>query len=106
MSGLIKRDDLAEAVRKSLLDNPHKDGKVAANHSTEHQHFLHMISKQPDGVDIQKYEAAVDQLISDLFTGYEWHLGGCILKCESDYCADCIAGKLKRMFREAVCVDE
>lgn len=47
MAEYIERELLLEAVARSLADNPHKDGKVHANHRYEHEHFSYLILKQP-----------------------------------------------------------
>lgn len=47
----ISKGALTEAVYLSMHDNPHKDGKIRANHNNEHMHFVHMIYHMP-GADV------------------------------------------------------
>lgn len=54
MSDLISRKVLLKEIELSMMDNPHIDEKVRANHNTEHQHFLHMVSRQPIEYDENK----------------------------------------------------
>ncbi len=60
---LIDADELRIAVEKSLADNPHKEGKVRANHFTEHEHFLVIISRQPTAFDKEK---VIEELADEL----------------------------------------
>lgn len=47
MTEYIEREALLEAVASSVANNPHKDGKVRANHQYEHGHFANLILAQP-----------------------------------------------------------
>lgn len=44
---MIDEKLLLEEIEKSMMDNPHTDGKIAMNHTTEHQHFIAMVNRQP-----------------------------------------------------------
>lgn len=44
---LIDAYALQDAIRKSKMQNPHKDVKVAKNHEFEHDHFMRMVVLQP-----------------------------------------------------------
>lgn len=44
---MIDEELLLEEIEKSMHDNPHTDGKIAMNHTTEHQHFIAMVNRQP-----------------------------------------------------------
>lgn len=44
----IDAELLTSLVEKSMMENPHKDGKIRSNHTTEHSHFLIMIQKTPE----------------------------------------------------------
>ena len=55
MSGdLISREVLIKVVENSMKDNPHKDSKIAINHSTEHLHFIKLIAEIPTVYDVEK----------------------------------------------------
>ena len=51
---LIDAYSLAEQVWESKDKNPHRDIKIARNHSLEHEHFLKMICLAPtvDAVEV------------------------------------------------------
>lgn len=44
---LIDAYALQDKIRKSKMQNPHKDAKVAKNHEFEHDHFMQMVVLQP-----------------------------------------------------------
>jgi len=58
---LIDADILINKVEKSLIDNPHTEGKVSANHNYEHQHFMRIITKQPTVYDVDKVVESLEE---------------------------------------------
>ena len=56
---LIDRDLLLSEIEKSRGKNPHKDSKIRANHTIEHDHIAHLVLEQPVAYDVDK---VVEQL--------------------------------------------
>ena len=51
---LIDRDLLLSEIEKSREKNPHKDSKIRANHTIEHDHIAHLVLEQPIAYDVDK----------------------------------------------------
>lgn len=51
---LIDRDLLLSEIEKSRGKNPHKDSKIRANHTIEHDHIAHLVLEQPVAYDVDK----------------------------------------------------
>ena len=51
---LIDRDLLLSEIEKSRGKNPHKDSKIRANHTIEHDHIAHLVLEQPTAYDVDK----------------------------------------------------
>ena len=51
---LIDRDLLLSEIEKSRGKNPHKDYKIRANHTIEHDHIAHLVLEQPVAYDVDK----------------------------------------------------
>jgi hypothetical protein len=60
MGDLISRKAVMKAIEKSMVDNPHTEGKVSVNHFYEHQHFMSMVIKQPTAYDVDKVIERLD----------------------------------------------
>ncbi len=54
MSDLISRKQFIKEIELSMVNNPHTEEKVKANHNLEHQHFMHMALRQPTAYDVDK----------------------------------------------------
>ena len=48
---MIDEKLLLEEIEKSMMDNPHTDGKIRMNHMAEHRHFAMMVNRQPKIVE-------------------------------------------------------
>ncbi|MEY8429289.1 hypothetical protein AALC75_02010 [Lachnospiraceae bacterium 48-42] len=51
---LIDRDLLLSEIEKSREKNPHKDSKIRANHTIEHDHIAHLVLEQPTAYNVDK----------------------------------------------------
>lgn len=51
---LIDRDLLLSEIEKSRGKNPHKDYKIRANHTIEHDHIAHLVLEQPVAYNVDK----------------------------------------------------
>jgi len=43
----IDADELLKLIEKGLQENPHKDGRIRCNHTTEYMHFRDMVCGMP-----------------------------------------------------------
>lgn len=62
MNDLISRKALMREVEKSMMNNPHTEGKIKSNHNTEHQHFITLIARQPIAYDVDKVVEELEKL--------------------------------------------
>ena len=60
---LIDRDLLLSEIEKSREKNPHKDSKIRANHTIEHDHIAHLVLEQPTAYNVDKVVEQLDNLI-------------------------------------------
>ena len=51
---LVDRDLLLSEIEKSREKNPHKDSKIRANHTIEHDHIAHLVLEQPTAYNVDK----------------------------------------------------
>lgn len=60
---LIDRDLLLSEIEKSREKNPHKDSKIRANHTIEHDHIAHLVLEQPVAYDVDKVVERLEELM-------------------------------------------
>lgn len=65
---LIDRDLLLSEIEKSRGKNPHKDSKIRANHTIEHDHIAHLVLEQPTAYDVNKVVEEMQDLLWDCYT--------------------------------------
>lgn len=73
---MIDEELLLEEIEKSMNDNPHTDGKIAMNHTTEHQHFMVMVNRQPKVGEWIPCEERLPQNLSDALVTFKAMLDG------------------------------
>ena len=105
---------LADKVRESMMNNPHKDDRVKANHKSEHEHFLWMICNaatinpedlRPKGMWIPVHEhmwrKKEDGEIDEWAWDSEFHNGPVCVLCGATPCIHCTPG-----YKDTECYEE
>lgn len=54
MGELISRYELLKKIEESMINNPHTDKEIRANHNYEHRHFMKMVLDIPCIFDKEK----------------------------------------------------
>lgn len=62
---LINRDLLLAEIAESREKNPHKDSKIRANHTIEHDHIAHLVLEQPTAYNVDKVVERIKKEIGD-----------------------------------------
>lgn len=53
---MIDRNLLLSEIEKSREKNPHKDSKIRANHTIEHDHIARLVLEQPTAYVVEQLE--------------------------------------------------
>lgn len=62
---LIDRDLLLSEIEKSRGKNPHKDSKIRANHTIEHDHIAHLVLEQPVAYNMDKVVEQMEEYVKE-----------------------------------------
>ena len=84
---MIDRNLLLSEIEKSREKNPHKDSKIRANHTIEHDHIARLVLEQPTAYDVDK---VVEQLEEYAHSNICESHNGCPYICNEDMnCDNC-----------------
>lgn len=89
---LIDTYSLLESIKESRKKNPHKDSKIRANHTIEHDHIAHLALEQSAAYD-------VDKVIKHIIEIGKRYCDS--VKCDKN-CSDCEHGCLMKAIISAV----
>jgi hypothetical protein len=88
---LIDADALFSKVESSLIDNPHTEGNIRANHNHEHQHFMTMVAKQPTVYDVGKViEKLADKIDPNVDSETGESCNNWVVEMQNELIGECI----------------